>query len=555
MNAILIYFLKVNIAIALFYMFYRLFFAGDTLWKTRRIYMLFTILVSFLYPFLSIQSWIEGQQPVKEILSNYVSLQEFTVTPNDNLVFFSLENVLLTLYGLITFILLIRLILQLSSILKIRLSGKMQLIHGVHVVVLEKEITPFSFFSTIYMNPSLHNDEEKNQILLHELTHVGQLHSVDVVISELLCIAFWINPATWLLKREIRQNLEYLADNQVLESGIDSKSYQYHLLQLSYQCPDYKLTNKFNILPIKKRIIMMNQQKSRKSTVLKYMLIVPLSLTLVFISNAETFASSVEQISQQKVDTPAEKTVNVTPKTNSPSKLDEIVVVDNGQQVDQKKKEQAPPPPPPTNLDEIVVVGYGQQVDQKNKEQAPPPPPAPNDQVFMVVEKMPQYPGGDKELFKYLATTVRYPVEAQKNGIQGRVICSFIVKKDGSIDSVKVLRFINSYLDNEAIRVIKNMPTWTPGEQRGEKVNVKYTLPINFRLDDNSKPQIGVTQKVGSEKQPLYILDGKEVPTDFQINTIKPENIEKIEVLKDASATAIYGEKGKNGVILITMKK
>jgi len=548
--------LKVNIAIALFYMFYRLFFAGDTLWKARRIYMLFTLVASLLYPFLSIQSWIEGQQPVKEVISNYVQLQEFTVTANENPVFISLENVLLTMYGLISLILLIRLIIQLTSILKIRLSGKKQLIQGVHVVVLEKPITPFSFFSTIYMNPSLHNDDEKKQILMHELTHVRQLHSIDVVLGELLCIIFWINPATWLLKREIRQNLEYLADNQVLESGIDSRSYQYHLLQLSYQCPDYKLTNKFNILPIKKRIIMMNQQKSRKSTVLKYMLIVPLTLALVFISNAETFASSVEQISQQKVDTPAEKAVNVTPKTNSPSKLDEIVVVDNGQQVDQKKKEQAPPPPPPTNLDEIVVVGYGQQVDQKKKEQTPPPPPpAPNDQVFMVVEKMPQYPGGDKELFKYLATTVRYPVEAQKNGIQGRVICSFIVKKDGSIDSVKVLRFINSYLDNEAIRVIKNMPTWTPGEQRGEKVNVKYTLPINFRLDDNSKPQIGVTQKVGSEKQPLYILDGKEVPTDFQINTIKPENIEKIEVLKDASATAIYGEKGKNGVILITMKK
>ena len=541
MNDTLIYFLKVNIAIALFYLFYRMFFAGDTLWKIRRIYLLFSILVSFLYPFLSIQTWIEGHQPVKEILSNYFVLQEFTVTPNDNQVFFSLENVLLSLYGLITLILLIRLFIQLISILKIRLSGKKQMIHGVPVVVLEKEITPFSFFSTIYMNPSLHNDDEKKQILLHELTHVRQLHSVDVVLSELLCIAFWINPAAWLLKREIRQNLEYLADSQVLESGIDSKSYQYHLLQLSYQCPDYKLTNKFNILPIKKRIIMMNQEKSRKSTMLKYILIAPLTLTLVFLSNAETFASSVEQFTQKKVDTPAEKVVNVTPKTNSPTKLDEIVVVGYGQQDDQKKKEQIPPPPSLDNKDEMAPP--------------PPPPPAPNDQVFMVVEKMPQYPGGDKELFKYLATTVRYPVEAQKNGIQGRVICSFIVKKDGAIDSVKVLRFVNSYLDNEAIRVIKNMPNWTPGEQRGEKVNVKYTLPINFKLDDNSKPQIGVTQKVGSEKQPLYILDGKEMLKDFLVNTIKPENIEKIEVLKDASATAIYGDKGKNGVILITMKK
>jgi TonB family protein len=536
MNPILIYIVKVNLAIALFYLFYKLFFASDTLWKTRRLYLLFSIAASFLYQLMSIQKWIEKQQPVKEIVSNYVALQEFTITANENPVFITLENVIYSIYGIVVLILIVRLIIQLFSILKLKIVGKKQLIQGVEVVVLKKPITPFSFFGTVYMNPELHTDDEKQQILMHELTHVRQLHSVDVVLSELLCIAFWMNPATWLLKREIRQNLEYLADNQVIESGVDTKSYQYHLLQLSYQCPDYKLSNKFNILPIKKRIIMMNQQKSRKSSALKYMLIAPLTLTLVFLSNVETFASSIKQITQNKTVTAPVK--EIVTSTNEPSKLDEVVVVGYAQQEEKKKTELAPPPPPPAkNNDEITP---------------PPPPPALNDKVvFQVVEKMPQFPGGDKALFDYLGTNVRYPVKAQENGIQGRVICSFVISKTGEVDSVKVLRKIDPFLDAEAVRVIRNMPKWIPGEQRGEKVNVQYTLPISFKLDGGKNK----TQTIGNPNPPLIVVDGEVMSAAFNMNSIKPENIATIDVLKDASATAVYGEKGKNGVVLIRTKK
>jgi len=102
------------------------------------------------------------------------------------------------------------------------------------------------------MNPALHSENETKQILTHELTHVRQGHSFDVLAGELLSIVCWFNPASWLMKREIRQNLEFLADSNVLESGIDTKTYQYYLLQLSYQTLDLKLTNKFNVSPLKK---------------------------------------------------------------------------------------------------------------------------------------------------------------------------------------------------------------------------------------------------------------------------------------------------------------
>ena len=131
------------------------------------------------------------------------------------------------------------------------MSGKTEDVQGVAVIAVDKEISPFSFFNAIYINPGLHNTQEISQILLHEQTHVKQLHSVDVMASEMLTMVFWFNPAVWLLKREIRQNLEFLADNNVLKSGFDSRIYQYHLLQLAYQTPNLELTNKFNVSPLK----------------------------------------------------------------------------------------------------------------------------------------------------------------------------------------------------------------------------------------------------------------------------------------------------------------
>lgn len=102
--------------------------------------------------------------------------------------------------------------------------------------------------------------------------------------------------------------------------------------------------------------------------------------------------------------------------------------------------------------------------------------------VFVVVESMPAFPGGDAALFKYLNDNIKYPVIAQETGIQGRVICQFVVNRDGSIVDIEVVRSVDKSLDAEAIRVIKNMPRWTPGKQRGKTVRVKYTLPVNFRL-------------------------------------------------------------------------
>jgi protein TonB len=166
----------------------------------------------------------------------------------------------------------------------------------------------------------------------------------------------------------------------------------------------------------------------------------------------------------------------------------------------QQTSQETPPPPPPPAVQEVEVLNVVEDdveveeieintEDDKDVEVViAPPVEAPveeeeEDVIFQVVESMPEFPGGQQALFKYLAENVKYPVIAQENGIQGRVICQFVVNKDGSIvDVVAVRSSGEASLDKEAIRVIKSMPKWKPGKQRGKPVRVKYTVPVNFRL-------------------------------------------------------------------------
>ena len=166
----------------------------------------------------------------------------------------------------------------------------------------------------------------------------------------------------------------------------------------------------------------------------------------------------------------------------------------------QQTSQETPPPPPPPAVQEVEVLNVVEDdvevetieintEDDKDVEVViAPPVEAPVEEeeeevIFMVVETMPEFPGGQQALFKYLGENVKYPVIAQENGIQGRVICQFVVNKDGSIVDVVVVRSSGEpSLDKEAVRVINSMPKWKPGKQRGKPVRVKYTVPVNFRL-------------------------------------------------------------------------
>ena len=416
-----IYLLKVNVGIALFYAFYKLFCQRDTFFQWRRIALLSFLGISFLYPLLDIQDWVMEQPAIYELADYYTVLmntEEVTAAPvayeapqrPDLLTIFTY------LYYIGAIVMSVRFIIQLASICHIRWKGQAVYLNGQRIISLPSEANPFSFFGWIFLYLPQLEEESQEEILMHEQTHARQWHSVDVIVSEIANIVCWFNPFSWLLKGEIRLNLEYLADNQVAQTLNDSKQYQYHLLGLAHTNSKTGLYNNFNVSQIKHRIIMMNKKRTRTAGRIKYALFAPLAAALLIASNISCTSTENKKDSTEATESRA-------------------------------------------------VEG----------------------EVFQVVEEMPDFPGGMAECMKFLSKNIKYPTQAIENGIQGRVIIQMVVTKEGDIAEAKVVRGVDPLLDAEALRVINSMPKWKPGKQRGEAVNVKYTIPVVFKLTgDNS---------------------------------------------------------------------
>lgn len=527
------YLLKVNVAFVLFYAFYRLLFYKDTFFKLRRASLLAFFGLALLYPLLNIQDWVKEQEPMTEVIQIYSAiLPEMTVTP-EVVVKTDWKGILLSassyMYWGVMALLFVRFFIQLSSILLLAYRSRRTVIHGVPVYRLDKPAGPFSFFKMIFIHPESHSEKEIDEILTHECTHVFQWHSVDVMICELITVICWVNPFAWLLKREVRHNLEYLADNTVIQSGYDCKSYQYHLLGLAhhYQAAA-TLYNSFNVLHLKNRISMMNKKRSHGIGRTKYLIFIPLAAFLMLLSNIEAVARITGEIAAEAVAGVKEAT-EISVLSEDDVKVSGQVIDDfNGPVIGANVIVKG------TNVGTITdTEGYFVLETTKNavlrfsfpgmkakevavkdvqgklkvqlysdgsaqgSQSAPPPPPMspqistdPSDLVFTVVEVMPEFPGGQGALLQFLAKSIKYPVIAQQNGIQGRVTCSFVVGKDGVIRNIEVIRGVDPSLDLEATRVISMMPKWKPGMQKGKEVSVKYTVPVTFRLQgkEDNKP-------------------------------------------------------------------
>lgn len=534
----MVYFLKINVAIALFYAFYRLFFYKDTFFAWRRTALLCFFAVSAAVPLLNIQHWIVQQEPMAAMADLYaaVVLPELTLTPQPETDWRQLvADGIVVAYWLVAALLALRFLFQLAGIVRLARRCPTQKIDGTTVHLLPRAEGPFSFFRWIFVCPDAHTGDELHEILTHERTHARQWHSIDVLTGELACIVCWFNPFAWLMKREIRTNLEYMADEKVLETGHDSRTYQYHLLGLSHHKAAATIYNSFNVLPLKKRIIMMNKRRTRAIGRTKYLMFLPLAALLMIVSNIEAVARATQKITTEVIEvvTPAE-TPDVQPQPENivplPQQEKSDKVTYKGKIVDEAgnplsdvqiitdrkfqsmttstvndKGEFRIETSPEASIaflykgKDAQILGWGwagnpetlSKMDSNNmvivlKPQQVINAPATTDggeEVYEVVEKMPEFPdGGMSGLMKYLSANIRYPEAAHKAGTQGRVTVQFVVGKDGSIGDVKVIRGVAPTLDAEAIRVISGMPKWKPGTQKGEPVNVRYTVPVMFRL-------------------------------------------------------------------------
>ena len=527
MGVFFIYILKSSVCLVLFYLFFRLLLSKETFHRFNRMALLGVLFFSLLIPCIEVTTrhQVEVQQAVLSI-EQLLLMAELEATPANvgavqETPTISWVQIVLLVYLAGILFLVCRNIYSLICLFRLVHSGKHEKLEkGVTLVVHNQEIAPFSWMKYIVIS---RKDLEENgrEILIHEMAHIHHRHLVDLLVADICLFFQWFNPGAWLLKQELQNIHEYEADETVINEGVNAKEYQLLLIKKAVGTRLYSMANSFNHSKLKKRITMMLKEKSSPWARLKYLYVLPVAAIAVTAFARPEVSDKVEKISSVKVN--------------------DLAAI-----VETKVAESAGDTTKPADVKYVPA-----EVRKRLK----------GTLVFEVAEEMPEFPGGGMSAFMdYIKTNMRYPASAKENGTQGRVTVQFVVDEDGSIKDSKVLRSVDKDMDAEALRLINTMPKWKPGRQKGQPVAVKFTVPVMFRLDDDklektsSANGITVEGYAGNGKEPLYIVDGKEV-TPSVMSALNPDKIERVTVLKDKSATDLYGEEGQNGVVLITLKQ
>ena len=492
MYTFLLYILKVSLSLAAFYMFYKLLCSRDTLHRFNRCLLLFILALSAVVPFMYIDLGIISHEAAVEIgeLGAMFEAEPVEMAATEDAPAPLWQRIpwqqipwRMILCGIYTVGLLVCLGHFVGSLLSIALlirrSKRRVMADGTILVAHNKAYGPFSWMRYIIVSEQDLSDNF-DMILAHERAHIRLGHSWDLLFVQLCATTQWFNPAAWLLKRELEAIHEYEADSDTLRQGFDARQYQLRLFEEAVGVKFNTITNNFNNCSTKKRMIMMMKRQTSPWARMKALFVLPVSFVAVAVISCTS---------------PKEK------KTDA----------------DQEAVQQSQPASAP----EIQVVTY-----------APQPKEVEQGEVFLTVEEQPMFPGGMEEMMKFLQRNVKYPKEAQEQGKQGRVIVQFVVNKDGSISNDTIVRSVDPLLDAEALRVVRSMPNWTPGKQRGKEVRVRFTLPVTFRLDggEESKPaevkQVVKAPTQGEEifnvveEQPIY-LGGHEALMKYIQQNIK----------------------------------
>ena len=626
METFYMYVLQVNVGLLFFYLLYRGLLARDTFLGMRRLYWWAAWVLAFLYPLVELGVWGRTETPLQVVMADYAEAMTVVVSAvaPEEAATWSWQDGVALLWVAGASALLLRVLVQLAVVCRLAGRGKRMEWHGVRVLAVEGGNVPFSFFRWIFVQPGNHSEGELEEILAHEQAHVRQWHSLDVVVSELLCCLFWFNPAVWLAKRCVRQNLEFLADRAVVHSGFDRKNYQYHLLRLSYGVNIGQIVNNFNVSPLKKRIMMMNKKKSRHAGALKYALLLPVAGLLVLSANAEAVAETAENVVAHWTadEGPVRMTGVVVDENGKP--LPGVTVVIKGSMlgvatdaegrfeivspegktlvftyVGRKTQEVAfdggttdikvVMPVEDVELNPLVAADVESILNQAADSTKDEVVSVWQDEFFKVVEDMPQFTDGN--IFDYLAQHVRYPEEAEKNGIGGMVYVQFVIDTTGKVVEPKVIKSVSPELDAEALRVVSEMPAWKPGMQRGKPVRVSFTLPVIFKLptpegaapDDKVQVSTMVADSIcimgnsvtGSgnpkgqayecmlselrskiKETPLIFVGTQQQEAGFDLASLDPQMVEHVMLCWGTRVTYMDGQKLDNQtVVMVKMKE
>jgi TonB family protein len=638
----LIYLGKVNLYWILLYVCYNLILRKYTFFQLNRLFLLGSLFLAFLLPLII----YPATAPPVPVLYE-VSAETFTISYDTHRdpSLLTWTNFAWMIYAVGVLFTAFQLSKQISSLTRYFRQGELIDLDGCTVILIDSnEVGSFSFLRWIVIN---RNDYEHHfdAILRHEMVHTQQWHSADILLLEITKIIFWFNPVLMLYKRAIQEVHEFLADAQ----APNKEHYARFLLSYALHAPVASLTNHFfKTSQIKNRIQMIYKSRSSKWMLGSYL------IALSSIGAVATFVAGCEQkeksgASNEVISSHQGGPVSgeITDEQGNALPGANIVVngVERGTSTDAAGKFRLDVPANrelvvsfPGFKTQIIQIsdvsksltikmgkGDGQgiaggQLREKTLDDPKSATEINGKKIFTVVEKQPEFQGGQKKMYEFLAKNMRYPERASKANVGGRVFVSFVVTETGEIQDVQLLKGIGFGCDEEAVRVIKAFPKWVPGSQDGIPVNVKYNLPIHFELENkdtsglktkgNRKNSVAMpadkvgkgiqlaavhstdtgqtnTSKAGNKPARFANIDNqffaeKEMPiglrgNEFQLGEQKPlifidgvkqkergsegmanvdiNTISSISVLKDASASAVYGEEGKHGVILIDTQK
>lgn len=294
----ILYLVKVSICLAVVFLFYHFVLRKLTFYAWNRFYLLGYTIFSFLVPLMDISPVLERNKWSEATVVDWIPVlgnkefaaEQVRATGEINLAGWI---ALFILAGML--FLFLRLCIQLVSFYRMKRNALRLHTEGLLIYQVDEKIIPFSFGNAIYINRNQHSAEELEEIIKHEWVHVKQKHSIDILLAEILCLVNWYNPFAWLLRKSIRQNLEFIADRKVLSAGMDPKAYQYLLLKVTgnYQ---FSIASQFNFSSLKKRIAMMNKLKSHRVNLLRFLFILPLA-AVVLLSFRKQFGQSPVQMS------------------------------------------------------------------------------------------------------------------------------------------------------------------------------------------------------------------------------------------------------------------
>jgi len=424
--------LESAIIFAIFCLFYKAFLKKETFFKLNRLYLLSSLLFAVIVPFLNlnlelfannISSGNEILNKISGIKQGYNEINEVIIYAySGKLTWTVIKNYLSIIYILGVLISGVFFVFGLGKIIFMISKSSPQKYDGYRIIESPEAVVPFSLFKWIIINPEKYSSEDMKQIIAHERMHAFQLHSFDLILIEVLVILFWFNPFIYWYRKSIREVHEYLADEAVVENGFDQLDYQQLLLSQVTGGRLVGLTSSFSYSLSKNRLKMLTMMKSKNSSKTKIVLAIPFAAAFIFFfTNSTDFAKATDNNNIETEFVASEDTAKV----------------------------------------ETLPEMEGE--------------------ILFTAEVMPKFQGKGADEFRlFISKNLKYPKEARKQGIEGRVFVSFVIDKNGDVKNVKIERGVHSSLDEEAIRVVKLSPKWEPGKNEGEFVNIQYTFPIVF---------------------------------------------------------------------------